>query len=96
MSTPIAKTYVFQQVRRESGEKAPPCFFISTINRESSSPFAYGSTYAETYVWEYNYETSTRGGLVGQYEDCAGSIHGHLKAIRDFSTAGRVVVGEDG
>lgn len=94
MSTPIAKTYVFQSPANDEPWETPPCFFISTINRESSSPFAYGSTYAETMVWEYNYETATRGKLVGQYEDSSGSIHGHLKAIHDFSKEGKVIVGD--
>lgn len=95
MGTPLAKTYVFQNPTSYPASVTPPCFFISTINRESSSPFAYGATYAETYVWEYNYELSSRGELVGQYEDCAGSINGHLKAIHDFSKEGRVISSED-
>lgn len=64
------------------------CFFVSTINRESSSPLAYGHKYAETMVWEYNYQTSVRGELIGQSEDYANSTREHIKACLQLSETG--------
>lgn len=53
------------------------CFFVSTIDRECSSMLG-PSTYAETIVWEYDYEKRERGNLVHQDGDSAGSISEHL------------------
>jgi len=52
------------------------CFFISTIDRDSSTP--YGGHYAETLVWEYDWDTAERGKMVGQDEAGQGNIKAHL------------------
>ncbi len=66
MSTPIMQSYVYH------GDKA---FFVSTINRQSSSMEPH--TYAETMVWEWHPATRERGAFVGQGEGSTDSIHTH-------------------
>ena len=39
------------------------CFFVSTIERESSSPYGPGR-YMETIAWEYDEQTRKRGKMV--------------------------------
>lgn len=51
------------------------CYFVSTINRDSSAP--YGGRYAETLVWEYDWDGRERGDLVGQTGGCEGTIVAH-------------------
>ena len=65
----VIKSYVWH------GEK---CFFVSTIERESSAAMAYGARYNETLVWEYDWERQKRWGLLYQEEDAKGSISRHL------------------
>lgn len=66
----LMKSYVWH------GDK---CFFVSTINRESSSQIGYGGWYAETLTWDYDYENRERGAVIGQEESSANSVHGHLR-----------------
>jgi len=54
------------------------CFMVSTMNRGSSSPLAYGATYAETLVWEFDWDKRERGALVWQDEGPTGSISKHI------------------
>jgi hypothetical protein len=60
------------------------CFFVSTINRDSSS--IYGGRFAETIVWDYDWDKKERGTIL--HSDSAGedSVSTHLriaKAIRE-------------
>lgn len=71
------------------------CFFVSTINRESSAVYAYGATYAETMVWEYDYEKRVRGTLIGQGEGLTGSVHTHLAMCKQLAESGKFVSDED-
>ena len=64
------------------------CFFISTINRESSALLAYGMMYAETMVWEYNYDTSERGKLIGEYSGSKGSLRCHFNICENLQEHG--------
>lgn len=65
----VIKSYVWHKDK---------CFFISTINRDSSALAAYGRRYAETLAWEYDFEKSERIEIVGQDEGVEGSITKHM------------------
>jgi hypothetical protein len=54
------------------------CYFVSTINRDSSS--IHGGRYAETLVWAFDWAKNERISGTMQHGECAseGSIHGHL------------------
>lgn len=69
MSNTIITSYVWHEGK---------CFFVSTINRESSAAMAYGRMYAETMAWEYDHDRRQRGDIVGQAEGPEGSIRAHL------------------
>jgi hypothetical protein len=64
-------------------------FFASTINRESSAQLSYGGTYAETMVWEWNFDTKTRGDLVGQDEGSTDSIRVHIVICERLHSTGK-------
>lgn len=57
--------------------KQNECFYVSTIDRDSSA--MYGGRYAETLVWEFDFNTKVRGKLVGQEDDREGSLNGHFR-----------------
>lgn len=63
------------------------CFFVSTINRESSS--MYGGTYAETMVWEWDETKKERGRIVGQDEGSSGSIYAHQRMCKLIHETGK-------
>lgn len=69
-------------------------FFVSTINRESSAALAYGNTYAETMVWEFDFVTKERGRIVWQTEAGTDSLVGHFKACKQLSETGSCEVDE--
>ena len=63
-------------------------FFVSTIDRDSSSP--YGSRYAETMVWNLEGDIgSSRGDLLWQGEASQGSISEHQRIVEAIYTKGR-------
>jgi hypothetical protein len=62
------------------------CFFIRTVNRESSSMM--GGTYAETMVWECDEKTNVRGAFLWQGEAGKGSLHTHLAVCFRISKTG--------
>ena len=64
------------------------CAFVSTINRESSAALAYGATYAETMVWEWDEETKTRGKLLWQGEAGTDSLFTHNRVVKRFEETG--------
>ena len=66
----LIQTYVFRE------DKA---FFVSTINRDSSSMC--GGRYAETMVWEWDVEKRERGAMVYQAEALEGSIRKHQEIV---------------
>ena len=74
----VIKSYVWHD-----GE----CFFVSTINRDSSSMI--GGRYAETMVWGYDWDNRKRGGLVGQGEASEGSIYGHQQICKLLFDTGK-------
>lgn len=76
----IIQSYVYH------GDK---CFYVSTINRESSTP--YPIIYAETIAWEYDNEKSLAGKLIHQDEDGKNRIDTHFKICRQLSEHGNIL-----
>ncbi len=71
-------------------------YFVSTINRESSS--RYGGIYAETLVWESARNTKSamkRGKMVAQDEGSQGSISAHIKMVERIHRTGKFAGDED-
>jgi len=86
MSDKIMQSYVWHEEK---------CFFVSTINRESSAALAYEHIYAETMVWDYDYDKRERGSLVWQGEDIKGGISTHLLACKNLHEFGAIRDDED-
>jgi hypothetical protein len=63
------------------------CFFISTINRQSSAIGELMS--AETLAWEWDNETNKRGAWIGQDEDCEDSIATHQQMVERLFRTGK-------
>lgn len=68
---------------------------VSTIDREASSPYAYGMRYAETMAWEWDADTKRPGRIVGQDEGPEGSIEAHLTMCRRLLDTGHAMPQED-
>lgn len=74
----VAKTHIWGGGR---------CYFVSTIDRESSAPD--GDRYAETLVWEFDYEARERGALMPWTEAASeGSISGHQRMVERIRETG--------
>lgn len=68
------------------------CFFVSTINRESSAMYSTCSCYAETMVWECDAITHQRkGSFIAQDEDSEDNISTHLKMCEKLNKFGAAV-----
>lgn len=78
MSTPVASTRVWHN--------GTP-FDVSTINRESSSPWAYGEIYAETMVF-YVGPDGKRGGILFQDEAARDCITVHVEIVKRIHETG--------
>lgn len=79
-SVPVISSYVHH------GDK---CFFVSTIERDSSAMLSYAMRYNETMVWPYNYEKRERlEGFIAQEEDTKGSIQKHNEICGQLHTLG--------
>lgn len=79
MENKIIQSYVWHKGK---------CFFVSTINRESSAALAYGRIYAETMAWGYDYEKRECGNLIWQDEDVENGIETHNKVCRELHKYG--------
>lgn len=64
----VIKSYIWHEDK---------CFFVSTIERDSSATEAPGR-FCETIVWDYDWTTGKRGAIVYQTEDGAGCINAHI------------------
>ena len=77
----MIKQLIRSDVFADNGE----VFFVSTINRENSSPYMvpHGDIYAETMAWEMipaaEGEPRKRGRMVAQEEGTRDTIHKHLE-----------------
>lgn len=74
----VIKSYVWHADR---------CFFVSTIERDSSALAAPGR-YNETIVWSYDWEKRERGEMLYQLEDSRHSIEVHLRTCRTLHDHG--------
>lgn len=86
MSHQICRSFVYH------GDE---CFFVSTINRECSSPESYGGTYAETMVWTYNDEVGSRSELLYMGSSSTDSLHTHFKVCQLLVETGKPEKEED-
>ena len=80
MSVSVVKSYVWH------GDE---CFFVSTINRKSSSEYAYEARYNETMVWEYDWDTAARGAILNLSDDRVGSATEHYRVCELLRVHGR-------
>ncbi len=75
---PKLKSYVWHDEK---------CYFVSTIERDSSAAY-YPMRYFETLVWEYDWQTTERGEIVGHYGN-GDAFRQHMKACEDFYRNGK-------
>lgn len=69
-------------VARDKIEHCGKWYIVSTINRESSSPFAQGLTYAETMAFECDPDRGDKLlRIVAQDEALTGSTHAHKRMV---------------
>ncbi len=54
---PLLVTYVFHNSTRK-------CFYVSTVERDSSAEHHAGARYDQTIVWEYDWDNKKRGEMV--------------------------------
>ena len=85
----LIQTYVFHS-NEQAEDKA---FFVSTIDRTSSSMYA--SRYAETIVWEWDSTTKQRGDIIHIGEGSEGSIRIHFNICEKLYKDGSVEVDEE-
>ena len=69
------------------------CFFVSTINRESSA--IGGGTYAETMVFEWDAQERKRGKIVAQDQGSTNSIYAHQNVCKLIHETGKTSADED-
>ena len=80
MSEKIIQSYVWHKDK---------LFFVSTINRQSSSYIA--ETYAETMVWECDLETRERkDGVIWMGDGPRDTLNTHLEACRELRHTGQI------
>lgn len=82
----IAKTTVWNK-----GE----CFYISTLNRESSAAISPPMRYNETIAWECDRSGSVRGAIVGMGEAPSGSLKTHQRIVKQLFDYGEVRIDEE-
>lgn len=70
-------------------------FFVSTINRYSSSQLRPDHRYAETLVWEWDWETRQRGRMLWQGSDCENRIQTHQATVERIHKTGSPEEPED-
>lgn len=78
-TTTIAITYVWHNGIR---------YYVSTIDRESSSPLAPDHVYAETMAWEIDRKTGTLVRIIAQDSGPQGSIRAHLAMVERVARFG--------
>lgn len=65
------------------------CFFVSTIERDSSAVLAPGR-YNETIVWEYDDEKRERGAMLYTGGCITGSIRTHIEICKTIYDTGKM------
>lgn len=85
----LMQTYVFFS----SETREDKAFFVSTIDRNSSS--MYGRRYAETFVWEWDSTERKRGSIVHTDEGMEGNVRTHLRVCEKLYKDGTMHTEED-
>lgn len=75
----VAKTYVWHKAQ---------CFFVSTIERESSAMEG-PRRFNETLVWLYDWDKRERGEWIYQDEACRGSLATHQRIVQALYDTGQ-------
>jgi hypothetical protein len=75
----VMKSYVWHEGR---------CFFVSTIERDSSAAIIPPPRYNETIVWEYDWDKREMGAMIHQEEDTTGSIYLHVRICQRLHDTG--------
>lgn len=65
------------------------CFFVSTIERDSSAAFDPGR-YNETIVWRHDWETNKSGPMLYQFSGARNSIRRHMLACDELFQTGKL------
>ena len=65
----------------------PQCFYVSTRDRDSSA-ILWSRRFAETTVWEFDFDKNERGSQVSTYADLEGSIFTHLQVCQFLHKTG--------
>lgn len=86
MNKRLIKTYVFFEDK---------CFFVSTINRESSAMLCPDMVYAETMVFDYDWNTGKIGNIVHQDSASRDNINVHQRICDSLYRYGEVKPEED-
>lgn len=76
----VIKSYVWHKGR---------CFFVSTIERDSSAMLDPGR-FNETLVWDYDSEKRERKSLMYQRDCCRGRIEQHLSVCKELFESGEL------
>lgn len=63
------------------------CFFISTINRDSSAMYG-PRRFAETIIWAYDWEKRERLQILDTFGDSEGRVSKHLNICKQISETG--------
>jgi hypothetical protein len=79
----LLKTYVWH---RPTGK----CFFVSTIERDSSAAITPTPRFNETIAWEYDWDTQERGKIVGMEGEGNDEVTQHMDVVRQLSVKGEV------
>ena len=69
-------------------------FYVSTINRESSSMMGTG-VYSETIVWICDIDTLERGELIHQDEGRKDSIVKHMRICKTLNETGKPILDDE-
>lgn len=85
----LIQTYVFYS-NEQAGDEA---FYVSTIDRTSSSMYA--GRYAESIVWEWDSTTKQRGDIIHMGEGMEGSVRTHLSICEKLYKDGTMQTEED-
>jgi hypothetical protein len=70
------------------------CFYVSTIDRDSSAMLG-PRRFAETIVWEFDWEKNERGSIVYETGWLAGSIFKHSQVCEFLHDTGRPEIPQD-
>ena len=92
MNEIVNEGYIWTLIfHRESGKY----FEVTTIDRDSSSPYIPGHIYSETLIWECDPETKKKDHILWQDEDSRGHVDAHLKWCKKLVEKGEKAFEEE-